>query len=57
LELGFKGTQGGIEQFPLWDDDDIKAGRCLVATENLSNQSFSSISLDGAAQFLRGGDT
>ena len=54
--IGFKGGQAGVEQLPLRHDDDVEAGRDLVATENLSNQSFSSISLDRAAQFLRGGD-
>jgi hypothetical protein len=50
-ELGFKGNQAGVEQFAFRDDDDVEAGRELVATEDLSNQSFSSISLDRAAQF------
>jgi hypothetical protein len=56
-ELGFKGSQAGVEQFAFRDDDDVEAGRELVATENLSNQSFSSISLDRAAQFPGGGDS
>ena len=56
-ELGFKGSQAGVEQFAFRDDDDVEAWRELVATKNLSNQSFSSISLDRAAQFPRGGDS
>lgn len=55
--IGFKGTQGGVEEVALGDDDDVKSIRDLVPTENLSNQTFRSISLDGAAQFLRGGDS
>ena len=45
-----------MKEFALWDDDDIKAWRDLVPTENLSNQSFRSISLDRATQLLGGGD-
>jgi hypothetical protein len=56
-ELGFKGSQAGVEQFAFRDDDDVEAGRELVATENLSNQSFSSISLDRAPQLPGGGDS
>jgi hypothetical protein len=54
--IGFKGTQAGAEQLTLRYYDDVKAAGDFVATENLSNQSFRSISLDGAAEFLRGGD-
>ena len=49
-ELGFKGSQAGVEQFAFRNDDDVEAGRELVATENLSNQSFSSISPDGPTE-------
>ena len=35
------------------DDDDVEPWRDLVATENLSYQSFSSISSNGAADFFR----
>jgi hypothetical protein len=48
--IGFKGVQGGIEEIALCDDDDVEAWREFVATENLSNQAFGSISPDGAAQ-------
>ena len=34
--IGFKDGQAGVEQFALGDDDDVKALRNLVATENLS---------------------
>jgi hypothetical protein len=51
--IGFKDGQAGVEQFTLGNDDDIKAMRDLVATENLSYQSFSAISSHCAAQFLR----
>jgi len=56
-ELGFKGSQAGVEQFAFRDDHDVEAGRELVATENLSNQSFCSISLDRAAQLPGSGDS
>ena len=56
-ELGFKGSQAGVEQFAFRDDHDVEAGRELVATENLSNQSFGSISFDRAAQFPGSGDS
>jgi hypothetical protein len=45
-----------VKQLALGYDDDVKARRDLVTTENLSNQSFGTISLNRAAQFLRGGD-
>jgi hypothetical protein len=48
--FGFKDNQAGVEQFSLGDDDDVVAIRDLVTTENLSNQSFSSIPLDGPTQ-------
>ena len=50
--FGFKGSQGGVEDFTLGHDDHVEAWRDLVSTENLSNQSFSSISLNRAAHFL-----
>ena len=55
-EFSFKGAQAGVEQLALRDDDNVEAWRNLVSTENLSNQSFSSISLDRAPQFLGGRD-
>jgi hypothetical protein len=54
--FGFKGSQGGVKQLPLRHDDDVEAWRDLVATENLSNQSFSSIALDGTTQLPSGRD-
>jgi hypothetical protein len=49
--ISFKDVQAGVEQLALRDDDDVEAWRELVATENLSNQSFRSIPDDRAAQF------
>ena len=46
-----------MKEFALGDDDYVKPWRDLVPTENLSNQSFRSISLDRATQLLRGGNT
>ena len=54
--IGFKGTQAGVEQLPLRHDHDIEAGSHMVSTENLSNQSFSSVPLDRPPEFPRGGD-
>ena len=47
--FSFKGSQAGVEQLAFRHDDDVEAWRDLVATEDLSNQSFSSISLNRAA--------
>ena len=46
--ISFKGTQAGVEEFALRDHDDVEALDDLVSTKNLSNQSFSSISLHRA---------
>jgi len=49
--ISFKGAQAGVEKFSLRDDDDVVARGDLVATKNLSNQSFSSIPLHRATEF------
>jgi len=46
--IGFKGSQTGTDQLPLRYHDDIEARGDFVTTENLSNQSFGSVSRDGA---------
>ena len=51
--FGFKDGQGGAEQLAPGDDHDVEARRDVVATENLSYQSFRSISLHGAAELFR----
>jgi hypothetical protein len=51
-----KGSQTGVEQLALGNHDDVKARRNLVTAENLSNQTFRSISLNRAPQALGGGD-
>jgi hypothetical protein len=43
--IGFKDRQAGVEQIAFWYDDDVESIGELVATENLSNQTFRSISL------------
>src|SRR5919204_3190212 len=43
--IGFKERQAGVEQLTLRDDDDVEALRECITTENLSNQTFRSISL------------
>src|SRR5262245_8466277 len=54
--IGFKNTQAGVEQLSLRHDDDVEPGGDFVSTEDLSNEPFRSVSLDGAAQLARGGD-
>src|SRR5437870_6952028 len=51
--VGFKDGQAGVEHLALGYDDDIKPGRDVVPTENLSYQSFSSVSLNGSAELFR----
>ena len=48
--VSFNGAQAGVEQVALWDDDDVEPGGDFVATKDLSNQSLSSISLNGSAE-------
>jgi hypothetical protein len=48
--VGFNGTQAGVEQSPFRDHDHVEPRGDLIATKNLSNQSFSSISLNGPAE-------
>ena len=48
--IGFKRVQAGVEQIALRDDNDVEPWRDFVTTKNLSNQSFSSISSDGATE-------
>jgi hypothetical protein len=55
--IGFKDRQAGVKEFSFWHDDDVVPGPYLVTTKNLSDESFSSISLDGIAEFLRGCDS
>jgi hypothetical protein len=54
--VGLKDGQGGVEHLALGYDDDIKPWRDVVVTENLSYESFSSISSNGSAQLFRGRD-
>ena len=51
--IGFKGGQARVEQIAFGDDHNIKSIRDLITTENLSNQSFSSVSINGATEFTR----
>ena len=54
--IGFKGAQAGVEQVTLRDDDHVEPRGDLIATEDLSNQSFCSVSLDGSPEFPGGRD-
>jgi hypothetical protein len=59
-EIGFEVGIRGIEQLSPWDHDDINtlpAGQWRSAPENLSNQTFSTISPDRVSQLFRGDDT
>jgi hypothetical protein len=47
--ISFKDTQIGVDQFALWDDNDVESRCDLVSTENLSNQSLSFVSLNRSA--------
>src|SRR6476469_5182030 len=55
--IGFKDRQAGVKEFSFRHDDDVVTGPYLVTAKNLSDESFSSISLDGIAEFLRGRDS
>ena len=54
--IGFEGEQRRTEQLATRHHHDVESCRKSSAPENLSYQSFSSVSLDGAAQLLRRGD-
>jgi hypothetical protein len=51
--IGFKDGQGGVEHLAFGYDHDIKPGRDVVTTENLSYQSFRSVPLNGSAELFR----
>ena len=51
--VGFKDSQAGVEHLALRHDDDVKTRCDVVTTENLSYQSFSSVSLNGSAKLFR----
>src|SRR5438067_677369 len=51
--IGFKGGPRGFEQLASRHDHDVEAFRKFCVPENLSYQSFSAISLDGATQLFR----
>jgi hypothetical protein len=54
--ISFKDGQGGVEQLAFGDDDDVEPRRDVVPTKNLSNQSFSSVSLNSSAELFRSCD-
>jgi len=47
--ISFKGAQAGVEKFAFGNYDHVEPWRYFVSTKDLSNQSFSSVSLDRAA--------
>ena len=50
--VGFKDSQAGVEHLALRHDDDVKTRCDVVTTENLSYQSFSPVSDDGATELF-----
>jgi len=52
-EFGFNGGQTRREQLAPGHDDNIEAWRDVIASENLSYQTLSTISNNGAAQSFR----
>lgn len=55
--IGFKVVQAGVEQLAFGNDHDVEPGRDLVATENLSDQTFCPVAADGAPELPRGRDS
>ena len=52
-ELALEAVEGGIEEFPAWNNDDIKScGRFLVL-EQLAHPALGAVSHDSAANFAR----
>jgi hypothetical protein len=51
--FALNGSQTGVEEFALGDHHHVKPRRNLMTTESLSNETFSSISLDGSTNPLR----
>ena len=47
--ISFKGAQAGVEKFALRNHHDVESRGDVVSTKDLSNQSFSSVSLNRAA--------
>ena len=54
--VSFKDGQGGVEQLAPGDNNHVKPSRDLVATENLSYQSFSPVSYNSSAELFRSCD-
>ena len=55
--VSFKDGQGGVEHLALGYDHDIEPRRDVVTTENLSYQSFRSVSLNRSPEFPGGRDS
>jgi hypothetical protein len=55
--ISLEDGDAGLEKFGTWYHNDIKPHRNLVAAENLSYQALSTVTLDCATQFFRGGDS
>jgi len=54
--ISFKDAQAGVEILSFGNNDDVESRRDLIPTKYLSNQSFSSVSLDRPTDFSRRGD-
>jgi len=48
--FAFKGSPADVEQGALRDDDDIESWGNLIPAKDVSNQTFSPISLNGASK-------
>jgi hypothetical protein len=51
--ISFKGAQAGLEKFALGNNHDVEPRGDFVSAKDLSNQSFSSISLNRSADLPR----
>lgn len=56
-EFGFNGGEAGIKQIATRYDNDVVAGRKLVVTEHLSNESLCSVSRDRATDLTGGSNS
>ena len=45
--VGFEADKGSIEHFPARHDDDVQAGRDLVAPEHFARQALGAVAIDG----------
>ena len=56
-EFSFNGDQTGVDEFTRGDDNHVESWRDLVKSEDLSNQSFSSVSRNRTSELPGRGDS